>query len=256
MRNGVGYIRVSDDLGDIQGVVEQKGIIQRYAQANDIVITDWYIDKDGIRQEFNRLVFQEAGVNETMNVIVVANSKVITRDIFEFYYYKYELERFTVGIETVVLDFGFMNSFSSALDMFIKRFNELHIANLNRVRKDDRTRKAHYGLKKTGCPMYGYDIIDHRYVVNEKEAEVVREIYYLIDKGFSYRKVASLLNGQNIPTKTGKLWTSSNVQNAVEHKMVYLGYMKNSAGMWVRDGHTAIIEEKDEDFYRHEGLVK
>jgi len=71
-----------------------------------------------------------------------------------------------------------------------------------------------------GNPAYGYKTVQVRdkegrkrkkVVINEKEAEVVRFIYDLADKGFSHKEIARKLNEKGFKPRKNDLWSVSSV---------------------------------------------
>lgn len=61
------------------------------------------------------------------------------------------------------------------------------------------------GICNNVIPCYGYDSVNKYFVINEAEAEVVREIYQMYLAGRSFFAIANELNNRNIPTKRTKL---------------------------------------------------
>ena len=75
-----------------------------------------------------------------------------------------------------------------------------------KVKAAKRTRNAR-GEYTAGLAPYGYrknpdDI--HKFVIDEQEADVVREIFALAEEGFSYAKIARILNDRGEPTPYDK----------------------------------------------------
>ena len=97
MKQAVAYCRVStleQANEDKFGIESQKKIINDYCSKNSIEITDWFVDtisgaKDN-RPEFNRLL-SGAIKNPPIEMVVVAKTDRIARDINLFYAYKLEL---------------------------------------------------------------------------------------------------------------------------------------------------------------------
>jgi site-specific DNA recombinase len=52
--------------------------------------------------------------------------------------------------------------------------------------------------------LYGYDYADGKLTINEKQAEVVREVYSLYLQGYGIRRIARQLNSNNAPTYSNK----------------------------------------------------
>ena len=59
--------------------------------------------------------------------------------------------------------------------------------------------------------MYGFDRDGDRLIENPYEQKVLRKIYSLKDKGYSYQKISDFLNRNNHPTKHNKKWNRNGV---------------------------------------------
>jgi predicted transcriptional regulator len=66
---------------------------------------------------------------------------------------------------------------------------------------------------KVGCGLaYGRKNYGRAELANKREQEVIKKMRSLREKGFSYRKVADVLNSMKIPTKTKKCpWSGKGV---------------------------------------------
>ena len=65
--------------------------------------------------------------------------------------------------------------------------------------------------------MYGYRMIDGRYEIVPKEAEVVRRIYAEHQKGKGYTAIARQLNEENIPSPMGMAWRPSVIRKMLSN---------------------------------------
>ncbi|MBJ3793548.1 recombinase family protein, partial [Bacillus sp. OA1] len=54
--------------------------------------------------------------------------------------------------------------------------------------------KVRRGEYTGGTVPYGYKIVDKKYVINQEEAEIVREMYELYDNGLGYLRISNALN--------------------------------------------------------------
>ena len=134
------------------------------------------------------------------------------------------------------------------------------ISSLNQYEREtiaERTRdkmlaSRRQGLWTGGAPVLGYDAVDKRLVVNEPEAETVREIFGLYLELGSARKVAKALRDRGIPNKRwktqggamrgGKAFQLSTLLRFLANPL-YAGKVR--AGDEVVDGqHDAILDEK------------
>lgn len=51
---------------------------------------------------------------------------------------------------------------------------------------------------------YGERVKKRNVIEHKRESEAIRKMIELRDKGYSYRKIAEILNTMKVPTKTGK----------------------------------------------------
>lgn len=88
-----------------------------------------------------------------------------------------------------------------------------------------------------------------RFVVNEDEAAVVRQIFRMFGEGGSYSEIARELNRLRIPSPQGKLWRYQSIRGIIANE-VYLGRMvqgkrcsREQNVVTVENTHDAIITE-------------
>ena len=88
-----------------------------------------------------------------------------------------------------------------------------------------------------------------RFVVNENEAAVVRQIFRMFGEGESYSEIARELNRLRIPSPQGKLWRYQSIRGIIANE-VYLGKMiqgkrcsREPDVVTVENTHDAIITE-------------
>ena len=70
---------------------------------------------------------------------------------------------------------------------------------------------------------YGYKLCNKKLEISEKEADVVKRIFELVNSGMKLKKIAELLNKENIPTrKNAYEWTFHHIRVIVKNP-VYIG---------------------------------
>ena len=85
-------------------------------------------------------------------------------------------------------------------------------------------RKFAKGEAALPCAPYGYDREAGTLVINEAEAEIVREIYSRVIKGEGTIVIANDLNSRGVPTKRGGMWSSVTV-GSILRNITYTGSM-------------------------------
>lgn len=94
---------------------------------------------------------------------------------------------------------------------------------------------------------YGYDVLNHEYVINEKQAEVVRLIYELYLSGLSYRLVSEELKSRGIKSPTGlDRWDESTIEQILRNEK-YIGdalLQKTINAPWVQKKRSASADNQ------------
>jgi len=64
-----------------------------------------------------------------------------------------------------------------------------------------------------GRLMYGYDNLNGKLVVNQKERKTVKRIKNLRSRGWSWRRISNKLNDDGIRSKENKIWYDGSLYN-------------------------------------------
>ena len=83
--------------------------------------------------------------------------------------------------------------------------------------KDALAHKKATGAKLGGTVPYGFRLIKSTGKLGKikKEQTVISRLLYWREEGWSYRRIAEMLESENIPTKTGKEWYANTVRKIV-----------------------------------------
>ncbi|MBR3909816.1 MAG: recombinase family protein, partial [Anaerotignum sp.] len=102
-------------------------------------------------------------------------------------------------------------------------YDEYYSRKLSKTTHDSLKVQARKAAHCGGIPPLGYDLNDeHKLIINESEAVIVREIFRLYLLGWSYRKMAELLNKKGFTTKTGRPFTKNSFSNILTQEK-YIG---------------------------------
>jgi DNA invertase Pin-like site-specific DNA recombinase len=113
-----------------------------------------------------------------------------------------------------------------------------------------------------GRTPYGYDKVDGFLIINEEEAEVVRQIYGWYNQGWGYKRITSQLNAQGIKPKHISRWQITSVKRLINNP-IYCGdfimnqftkvksegrrkQIRNPREKWIffKDHHPAIVSRE------------
>lgn len=84
--------------------------------------------------------------------------------------------------------------------------------------------KAHMKAGKVICgkKRYGYDYVNGEFIINKKEAKIVRKIFEMYVDGYSTGEIANYLNKRKILTVTGSKWLNGRIRDYIKNEF-YVG---------------------------------
>lgn len=85
---------------------------------------------------------------------------------------------------------------------------------------DGKTAAARHAKFQGGYPPLGYDVINQEYVVNEREAKIVRMIFDMYANGKSYKEILQALKGER--TKRGAAFSANSFRSLLTNER-YIG---------------------------------
>jgi site-specific DNA recombinase len=108
------------------------------------------------------------------------------------------------------------------------------------------------GKIHTAKPIYGYDYNkeNKKFLVNEKEAIIVRKIFNLYLEGFGYNKICQKLIKKNIPTKCGGIWQGNTIAKMLANEF-YIGTLVQGKTRTIDATLKEVIKIDSKDWYRH-----
>ena len=249
----IGYIRVSTDgqCGDDKfGMAEQKSQIENYCKEHKLEIVKWVYDEGESgayeRENFDEIVYSEEYCNPPTAAVVVAKSDRVARDMMLYFYYKMLLRKKGMEIISVGEDFSVFGEYANLLESFTLFTAEMERKNITIRTSGGRKQKAMTGGYSGGNAPFGYSIKDGEYVINPKEAELVREVFRLRDKkGASYGAIASALENAGYRGRSGNPIHRSNIRGIYINRMTYLGYYHyGDMDEWVKGKHEPILSDE------------
>lgn len=257
--NVVAYTRVSTDgqVGEDKfGLDVQRKQIEEYCAAHDMNVIYWYSDEgeSGAKERpgFDAIVFGDCygaagaaphGSNPPVEAVIVAKSDRVARDINIYYYYKMMLRKKDIKLISIAEDFGQFGVFGSMLEAFTLCVAEMERENIAKRTSGGRKMKAAGGGHAGGRATYGYRAVDRQLVIDEREAEAVRMLFEMRDKGSTLTAVADALNDAGYTPRSGSKFYASTVRQIEQNRPLYEGKYRYGGkdAKWVEGRHEAIL---------------
>ena len=214
MRKAVIYARYSSDSQTEQSIEGQLRVCREYAQTNDILIVDTYIDRAMTGTNDNRAAFQKMlkdSCRKEWQFVLVYKLDRFSRNKFESVIHKKTLRDNSVTI---------LSAMENLTDSPEGRMMETILEGFNQYFSEELTQKVNRGLQESwrkgkatgGQDLFGYDVVDKKYVVNEYESNIVEDAFMMYSQGYKAVAIAEKFNECGYRRKNGKL---------IDHKYLY-----------------------------------
>jgi site-specific DNA recombinase len=234
--NAIAYYRFSSDNQHEESIEAQRECVRRYAEQNNITIIKEYIDRAESATSDDRTNFQlmvsdiESG-NVKPDYLIVDKFDRYCRNIADHFTYKFMFERYGIKNYAVLEP----THDSLLLEAIYAARNHEYSLNLSNEVKRKMKMYAKKALFLGGKPPLGYDVYEEiidgqtrkKYMINEKEAEIVRIIFKMYLEGYSQRKIVDTLNQYGYKTKTGKTFSQTSIYEILRNEKYTGTYIFN-----------------------------
>jgi len=219
------YCRYSSSAQDDGYSIEaQQKAIANFAVSNDYDVQYSYIDRaktgtNANRPEFQRMMKDaKAGM---FDVIIIHKIDRFSRNRYDFAVYEAHLSMCGVKLISVTENFG-EGVEADLMKGFHELFADYYSKNLSREVRKSLDIISSQGLHCGGSPPLGYDVVDKKLAINEAEAEIVRLIFDMYSKKYTYNDMAKELNARGYKTKSGNEFSASSF-NSILTQRKYIG---------------------------------
>lgn len=185
--------------------------------------TEWeyagvYADKDQTGTKDNRPEFQRLLKdcrNGQIDMVIVKSISRLARNTLTLLNTVRELKELEIDI---FFEEQNIHTMSEAGEMMLSLFAVCAHEESKNVSENIKWRKRNDMKNGKTKPqaVYGYDVVDGVLVINEEQAEVIREMYRLYLDGMGFKGIANYLNKKGIPSPAG---TSNWRDSVVNHLM-------------------------------------
>lgn len=246
------YARLSqehDIKGDSNSIVNQRHLLEKYAQENGFQNIKFLYDDGFSGTNFNRPSWNEAMAlieSEQVATLIVKDLSRLGREYLEVGRLT-ELVFPSCGVRFIAINDGVDSLYENSNDFTPMRnwFNELHAKDSSKKVRAVKRMQAERGEILGGRPPYGYrrdESVRKGIIPDEETCEVVKRIFNLCAGGKGPNQIARILTEEQVlnPTnyyyrKTGAAhksldttmpyrWTSSSITAILDNR-TYLGHM-------------------------------
>lgn len=201
------YARYSTENQTENSIEFQFNAIDIFCQTNKLKVVKYYKDeaKSGTnmdRKDFNNMVRDAKA--KLFKAVVIYDLTRGSRDVGDWFSFRKEMTMQGIRVISVNDRIGDLLDPSDFLSELVTvGFGFHHVLQSRQKSIDGTTNKAKEGAFLGGCAPFGYDIVNQKYVINETEAVVIKNIFNMYAKGHSYSEILDTI-GNNIVGKKGR----------------------------------------------------
>ncbi len=222
--NVVLYLRYSDSKQRRESIEGQRKVCTEYAEQKGYIIIGEYVDeafsaKTSDRPNFLRMIHDSR--KQHFQGVVVYQLDRFARNKRDSVIYKEILKK--NGVSVISAKEQIVDSPEGLiLETLLEGWAEYYSAELSRKVNRGMDINAEKCLSNGGTTPLGYKIENHRYVVDEKTAPVVREIYEKYADGWTAKSICDSLNERGIKTSRNVAFNRSSLHTILRNRK-YLG---------------------------------
>jgi len=223
------YGRYSSHVQTEQSIEGQLHVCQKYAAQNDMEIVAQYIDRamtgtNDKRPEFQRMIADSE--RNKFEAVLVYKLDRFARNRYDSTLYKKKLR--DSGVKVISATENITDTpegiFVEALIEGMDEFYSAELARKMRRGKEESFRKGRF-LGKSAP--FGYQIVDHRLVIDEKTAPIALEVFQRYAAGETQNSIRVDLNRRGIPNAAGRVWNKIVISTMLRNQ-IYAGVYKIS----------------------------
>lgn len=234
----VSYSRFSSDNQDIKSADDQDSENTAYANNHNMKIIKYFRDeaksgrktvsRDGF---FDMLHFckeyNKSNVKKIRYVLVWKFNR-FARNEYDSPFYKNELKK--IGIRVISITQPIEDSPEGhLLEGILEHIDAYYSENLSSDVRRGLKGNAMEQKFNGGIPPLGYDVIDRKYVINEKEAKIVKKIFDMYISGQGLLDIAATLNDLGYNTKRGNSFGKNSIYEILSNERYIGTYVYNKA---------------------------
>ncbi len=226
--NVVIYARYSSHSQTEQSIEGQLAVCREYAQRNNYTIVGEYIDRalsgtNDKRPQFQKMI--EDSNKKYFEGVLVYQLDRFARNRYDSATYKNKLKK--NGVRVFSARENISDDASGVLiESILEGYSEYFSLELSQKVIRGMKLNAEKGLYNGGTPPLGYTVNnDKKYVIDEKQAQIVRKIFDMYINGCTMAEIIRYLNDNNIKTSYNNNFNKNSIRRILLNQK-YIGTYK------------------------------
>lgn len=228
MKTAVIYARYSSERQTEQSIEGQLRVCNDYAERNEIRIVDTYIDRAMTGTNDNRVDFQRMlkdSSKKAWDYVLVYKLDRFSRNKYEMAMHKKTLK--DNGIKLISAMENIPDTPEGIiLESLLEGMAEYYSAELSQKVRRGMNETRHKGNFTGGVVLYGYKVENHKVLINEDEAQIVRKLYLDFASGRLITEILQELRDTGILYR-GKPFARNTLYNLIKNEKYSGKYIYN-----------------------------
>ncbi len=242
------YTRVSSQMQVEEGfsLPAQLERLRAYCASQDWDVTDIYTDEGESAKSTDRPELQRMLTDikeKKIDIVLVYRLDRLTRSVLDLYELLKIFDMHNVGFKSSTEVFDTTTAMGRLFITIVAALAQWERENLGERVKFGSRQKAKTGQLVTPRELFGYNLANGKLVINENEAEIVREIFRLYLSGNGMIRILKWLNDPDYPQLGRKMshWSHHSLNYLISNPF-YAGYIR-----YDKSAKEAIIEKADHE---------
>ncbi len=227
MKTAVIYARYSSERQTEQSIEGQLRVCKEYAERNDILVADTYIDRATTGTNDNRRDFQRMLKDcskRAWDIVLVYKIDRFSRNKYEMAMHKRTLK--DNGIKLVSAMENIPDSPEGIiLESLLEGMAEYYSAELSQKVKRGMNESRQKGLYTGGNILYGYRLENKKLLVHNEEAEIVKDIFAQYYAGATVKNIIQSLHNNKLSNR-GKPFMKNTIHRMLANEK-YIGIYRH-----------------------------
>ena len=208
-KRAVIYARFSSHSQTEQSIEGQLRECYEFARRNKYIVLEEYIDRaisgtTDKRPDFLRMI--EDGKNKSFDYVIVYQLDRFARNRYDSAHYKNILHKNGIKVLSAKENISDEPS-GSLMESVLEGMAEYYSRELAQKVKRGIRESLIKGNYIGGYILYGYNVENKKYVINEEESAIVRQVFENYANGMKAQEIVDDLNNKGLKTKYGRVWT-------------------------------------------------
>lgn len=224
--NVVLYMRYSSDRQTEQSIEGQQRVCEAFCEREGYTIVGKYIDRatSAFKDTDKRTQFQQMirdSEKQLWEAVVVYKLDRFARNRYDSATYKARLKKNGVRVVSATENIS-ENPEGVILEAVLEGMAEFYSKELSQKITRGMYESAMKCHSVGGSVPLGYVIKDHKLVVEEKEAVIVKELFFLYAEGKTVSEICEIFNSKGYRTKKGQRFNKNSFNNMLRNER-YIG---------------------------------